>query len=228
MDQKFHSAVTILHRAGYVERVHTAQGSGVRILRPKDRELREFNFDELQRRRDFEYRKLGLMLQYASRFRKHCYRSFVLRYFGEWTKVRDCENCSRCAPEKRRITATPLPDVAMMPVPAQEPTAAAQASGEATIVALKILSCVLRASEQLGREKIAKILAGSKEASVQNFRSLSTYGILPEHSIGDIVGIIDLLIGEGYIDPGDGYRPVIRVTPKGRLFMKERPPISIH
>ena len=39
-----------------------------------------------------------MMLQYASRFKKHCYRSFVLRYFGEWTKVRDCGNCSRCAP----------------------------------------------------------------------------------------------------------------------------------
>ena len=38
---------------------------------------------------------------------------------------------------------------------------------------------------------------------------------------------IDFLIGEGYIDPGEGFRPIIRVTPKGRQFLKERPPIVI-
>jgi ATP-dependent DNA helicase RecQ len=98
---------------------------------------------------------------------------------------------------------------------------------DATIVALKVLSCVLRASEQLGREKIAKILAGSKDSSIQNFRTLSTYGILTEHSIGSIVGFIDFLIAEGFIDPGDGYRPVIRVTEKGREFIKTRTPIEM-
>ena len=74
---------------------------------------------------------------------------------------------------------------------------------------------------------MAKILAGSNEASIQNFRNLTTYGILKEHSIRSIVTFIDFLIGEGYIDPGEGFRPIIRVTPKGRQFLKERPPIVI-
>ena len=227
MDQKFHSAVTILHRAGYVERVHTASGSGVRILRPKDRELRDFNFDELQRRREFEHRKLRVMMEYASRFRKHCYRSFVLRYFGEWTRVKDCGNCSRCAPEKSHRAARTIQEKPAASVTARAPKPLLEASPDSTIVALKVLSCIVRASEQLGREKVAKILAGSKEASIQSFQSLSTYGILPEYSIRAIVGIIDFLIEEGYVDPGDGFRPVIRVTPKGRQFLKERPPIEI-
>jgi ATP-dependent DNA helicase RecQ len=227
MDQKFHSAVTILHRAGYVQRVHSADGSGVRILRSNDRELREFNFAELERRRDFEHRKFGVMLQYASRFKKHCYRSFVLRYFGEWTKIRDCGNCSRCAPEKSQRVKPAERAIGVDPLPRPEPIPQAASSSDATIAALKILSCVLRASEQVGREKVAKILAGSKEASVQNYRSLSTYGIMRENSIGSIVGIIDFLIGEGYIDPGDGFRPVIRVTEKGREFMKTRTPIEM-
>ena len=102
MDQRFHAAVSLLQKAGYVERVHSPNGSGVRILRPKDRELADFNFEELERRREFEYRKLGVMLQYASRFKKHCYRMFILRYFGEWSKVRDCGNCSRCGPGQTR------------------------------------------------------------------------------------------------------------------------------
>jgi len=228
MDQKFHSAVTILHRAGYVERMHTAAGSGVRILRPQDRELRDFNFEELERRRDFEYRKLAMMLQYASRFKKHCFRSFVLRYFGEWSGVKDCGNCGRCAPEKSQRLRATAAQVTVAPAsiaPKAASRKAEEPGNDATIVALKVLSCILRASEQLGREKVAKILAGSHDASIQNFRELTTYGLLKDYSIRSIVEFIDFLIGEGYVDPGDGSRPIIRVTPKGRQFLKERPPI---
>jgi ATP-dependent DNA helicase RecQ len=226
MDQKFHSAVTILHRAGYVERVHTAAGSGVRILRPNDSELRDFNFEDLELRREFELRKFRVMLDYASRFKKHCYRSFVLRYFGEWTRVKDCGNCSRCAPETRHRVKAVVAAVAVPPAPREHRKSELPAS-DSTVVALKILSCILRASEQLGREKVAKILAGSNDVSIQAFKSLTTYGILPEYSIRSIVGIIDFLIEEGYIDPGDGFRPMIRVTTKGRQFLKDRTPIAI-
>jgi len=229
MDQRFHAAVSLLQRAGYVERVRAATGSGVRILRPKDRELTVFNFDELEKRREFEYRKLGVMLQYASRFKRHCYRSFILRYFGEWSQVRDCGNCSRCAPNKRleiqldREIISPVPMAAQRQV--RETTK--PPSGNPTVITLKILSCILRAKEVLGREKVAKILAGSEESSIQDFRSLTTYGILPDHSIRSIVEIIDSLIVEGYVDGGQGLRPVIGVTPKGRQFLKERSPLVI-
>jgi ATP-dependent DNA helicase RecQ len=229
MDQRFHAAVSLLQRAGYVERVHSPNGSGVRILRPKDRELADFNFEELERRREFEYRKLGVMLQYASRFKKHCYRSFILRYFGEWSKVRDCGNCSRCAPDRR---------VELAPEPAREPLKAVAAvaastavaavanpvaTEDSTVVALKVLSCILRAKEQLGRGKVAKILAGSEDVSIQDFRSLTTYGILSSYPIRMITEIIDRMIEEGYIDAGQGLRPVIAVTPKGHQFLRDRP-----
>ena len=141
--------------------------------------------------------------------------------------MKDCANCSRCAPSTReRVTPVRHVEVASSRSPdTQQPKQ--QPTGDATIVALKILSCILRASEQLGREKVAKILAGSNDASIQGFKSLTTYGILPEYSIRSIVGIIDFMIEEGYIDPGDGFRPLIRVTTKGRQFLKERPPIAI-
>ena len=207
--------------------MHTAAGTGVRILRPNDSQLRDFNFEELERRRDFEHRKFRVMLEYASRFKKHCFRSFVLRYFGEWTKVKDCGNCSRCAPAKReRVRAVVQPPAAARE-PLPQPRKTQGPAGDSTIVALKILSCILRASEQLGREKVAKILAGSSDVSIQGFKNLTTYGILPEYSIRAIMGIIDFLIGEGYIDPGDGFRPMIRVTTKGRQFLKERTPLTI-
>jgi superfamily II DNA helicase RecQ len=226
-DPKFHSAVSLLDRAGFIARVNSAEGRGVRVLQPANRQLKGFNFEELERRREFEKKKFAVMLQYASRFRRHCFRSFVLRYFGEWSRVRDCGACSRCAPDRYPDKAVRAA-VAAAPASAPRPDASAAAdSGRSVVVALKILSCILRAQERLGRERVAKILAGSNDASVGPFRELTTYGILSDYSIPAIVGMIDHLILEGYVENGQGYRPAIGVTPKGRGFLKERPPISI-
>ena len=107
------------------------------------------------------------------------------------------------------------------------PVSLAAASESATIVALKILSCVLRAQEKLGREKVAKILAGSDDASIKDYRELSTYGLLSQHSIKSVTAMIDHLIAENYIAQESGFRPSICVTPKGRVFLKEKPEIEI-
>ena len=96
-----------------------------------------------------------------------------------------------------------------------------------TIVALKILSCVLRVHQKLGREKLAKILAGSEDISVESYRSLSTYGLLSDYSIKAVVSLIDYLISENYIAQEEGMRPSIYLTAKGQVFLKERPAIHI-
>jgi len=92
---------------------------------------------------------------------------------------------------------------------------------------LKILSCVLRVQQKLGREKVAKILAGSEDSSVRDYRSLSTYGLLSKYSIKSVTGMIDYLIAENYVAQEAGFRPSIYVTPKGQLFLKERPQIAM-
>jgi len=100
-DLRFQASVGILQRAGYLEKVQTREGRGVRRLRTDDPQLSQLNFAELATRRRFEQQKLNVMLNYASRFRQHCHRGFILSYFGEWTRNRNCGNCSHCAPEKR-------------------------------------------------------------------------------------------------------------------------------
>jgi ATP-dependent DNA helicase RecQ len=221
-DHRFHASVALLSRYSYLEKVHTNEGRGIRILKPHDLGLHGINFQELEARREFEYKKFGVMLNYASRFRKHCYRSFILSYFGEWNRNRDCANCSRCEPKK--YPPGIRPEIPVSPPP--RPKAAAS-SESATIVALKILSCVLRVQQKLGREKVAKILAGSTDASVQDYRSLSTYGLLSAYSIKSLTGMIDYLIAEDYIGQEAGFRPSIFVTSKGEVFLKERPEIEI-
>ena len=227
-DHRFHASVALLQRYGYLERIHTRDGRGIRILKSNDAALRGINFQDLEARRQFEYKKFGVMLNYASRFRKHCYRSFILSYFGEWTRNRECGNCSRCSPAKfprgenlqQVVTAA-----SESPRPARP--VAASPSDSSTIVALKILSCVLRVHQKLGREKIAKILAGSDDSSIRDYRKVSTYGLLSDYSIKSVTGMIDYLIRENYIGQEEGFRPSIYVTPKGQVFLKERPVIEI-
>jgi ATP-dependent DNA helicase RecQ len=227
-DHRFHASIALLQRFGYLEKIQTQAGRGVRILKPADTMLRGINFAELETRRQFEYKKFAVMLNYASRFRKHCYRSFILSYFGEWTRSRDCGNCSRCSPHKYSCGASPVVDArqAAAPVATAARTSSA-ASESATTVALKILSCVLRVQQKLGREKVAKILSGSEDSSIKDYRSLSTYGLLSSYSIRSVTEMIDYLIAENYIVQEPGFRPSIHVTAKGQLFLKERPEIEI-
>ncbi|PYS40987.1 MAG: hypothetical protein DMG14_08880 [Acidobacteria bacterium] len=240
-DHRFHASVALLQRYGYVEKIQTRDGRGIRILRANDTALRGINFQDLEARRQFEYKKFAVMLNYASRFRKHCYRSFILSYFGEWTRNRECRNCSRCSPEKfprgatlsvgavreareRAASGDDRPRGHIAPQRAEKEAPPAESS---TIVALKILSCVLRVHEKLGREKVAKILAGSEDSSIEDYRKLSTYGLLSDYSIKSVTTMIDYLISEDYIGQEDGFRPSIHVTAKGQLFLKERPEIEI-
>src|SRR5439155_14544889 len=96
-----------------------------------------------------------------------------------------------------------------------------------TTIAFKILSCILRLHQKLGREKVAKILARSEDSSISDYRSLSTYGLLSSYTIRSVTEMIDYLIAENYIAQESGFRPSIYVTPKGQLFLKERPVIEI-
>ena len=223
-DHRFHASIALLSRFRYLEKIQNQDGRGVRILKRDDLALNGINFQELEARRQFEYKKFGVMLNYASRFRRHCYRSFILGYFGEWNRQHDCGNCSRCDPDKFPKNAKV--NVVIAP-PAAGAARLATSSESATIVALKILSCVLRAQQKLGREKIAKILAGSEDASIENYRSLSTFGLLSDYSIKSVTGIIDHLIAENYIALETGFRPSVYVTSKGQAFLKERPQIEI-
>src|SRR5262245_45316021 len=227
-DHRFHASITLLQWVGYLDRIHTPAGRGIRILKRNDSGLTGINFSELEARRQFEYKKFGVMLNYASRFRKHCYRSFILSYFGEWTRNRECGNCSRCSPAKFPHGENLQPAVtAASESPRQARPVAAIPSDSSTIIALKILSCVLRVHQKLGREKIAKILAGSDDSSIRDYRKVSTYGLLSDYSIKSVTGMIDYLIRENYIGQEEGFRPSIYVTPKGQVFLKERPVIEI-
>src|SRR5215468_3835484 len=50
-DHRFHASVVLLRRYGYLEKVQSPAGTGVRILKPNDKTLQGINFADLEARR---------------------------------------------------------------------------------------------------------------------------------------------------------------------------------
>lgn len=105
---------------------------------------------------------------------KSCLRAYILKYFGEKTKL-SCGNCSNCTRGEL------IEDV--------------------TIDAQKILSCIFRANQNAlnaNLEEICKILHG--DVADDRFRELSTYGIMRDTPLHSIVRIAQFLSTEGYFE----------------------------
>jgi ATP-dependent DNA helicase RecQ len=128
-----------------------------------------------------------------------CYRSFLLRYFGEYGPER-CNNCGNCTSERRQVDIT---------LPAQ-----------------KILSAVTRVERRypgsLGATLIVRMLRGSQEQRVRQLglEALSTYGIMADTDRSKIREYIDALVEQGYLVQTTGNFPVLQTTPRAREVLR--------
>ncbi|MGN6544114.1 MAG: DNA helicase RecQ, partial [Aureliella sp.] len=89
-----------------------------------------------------------------------------------------------------------------------------------------ILSCVLRLDQRFGADHTAKVLIGSSDQRVLQFGhdSLSTYGLLKEHSVSTVRGWIEQLVSQQFL-MRDGEHQTLRVTPGGmRLLRRDATP----
>lgn len=134
-----------------------------------------------------EYLKLREMTQYAHT--ETCLQKQILRYFGE--KGEDCGRCSNCLDERESV--------------------------DITVEAQKVLSCVKRMNEKFGKSLIGKVLTGSKDKQVLQwkFETLSTYGIMKDWSQKEVVQLIDFLTAEDYLLPSKGQFPLLSLSPIG-------------
>ncbi len=125
-----------------------------------------------------------------------CRHRFLVTYFGEAFEATPCGACDVCLGEHQV-----LPD--------------------STVVAQKILSCVVRVQERFGARHVAEVLKGSKTAKLLQLGhdKLSTYGLLADHAIADLSDWIDQLVGHGYLVRAGEYQ-VLKVTPEGRALLK--------
>ena len=172
----------------------------VLIFNPRDILTQRFfiennQFDNSQEIMDIKYEKLNAMVNYCHT--SQCIRSYILEYFGD-EKIESCDNCSNCLDNSE--------------------------TQDITIEAQKIISCIGRTGERFGVNMIVGILAGSKNKNILkwNLDKITTYSIMKEYSQKEIRAIIDLLIGDGYIEVLKGEFPTLKLTKKAYSFIKNR------
>ncbi|BDU51041.1 DNA helicase RecQ [Haliovirga abyssi] len=133
-----------------------------------------------------KYEKLQYMNNYTTT--SMCLKKYILSYFGEDIIEEKCGMCSNCNEniEKQDIT----------------------------VEAQKIFSCIGRVNQNLGMTMIANILKGSKSKKViaNRWDRITTYGLMSEYSVKDIKAMINLLIGDGYLEVTKGEYPVLKLS----------------
>ncbi|MDE2900024.1 MAG: DNA helicase RecQ [Chloroflexota bacterium] len=147
--------------------------------------------------------KLDQMVRFAQLHT--CRRRYLLEYFGERWDADDCGGCDVCL--------------------------ASQDRGEfdATEIAQKALSAVVRTGERYGETHITGVLVGSKEKRIlaADHDNLSVYGIVRDFDRNQLREVLGLLRARGLLALNEGEYPTLRVTDAGREFLQNRSPLSL-
>ncbi len=149
-------------------------------------------------------KKLQQMVDYCEQ--KTCRRNYLLSYFGEGSLLEEKSNCQGCD-----VCLTPREDF------------------DATEIAQKILSAILKTDERFGLTHIINVLKGSHNKRVLEWGhdKLSVYGISNKVSSDELKYVIDLLVGEGLLGrSADSYK-TLYVASKGRIFLKQKEKLTL-
>ena len=100
---------------------------------------------------------------------------------------------------------------------------------DATIIAQKIMSAAIRTGERFGAGYIAQVLRGSKAERVLRLGhdNLSVYGIVDDHSDGEIREICGLLLDRGLLRKTSSEYATLGVTDEGRRFLNGRESLTL-
>lgn len=95
---------------------------------------------------------------------------------------------------------------------------------DATGLAQKILSCVVRTGQRWGAGHVADVLRGASTDKIRSngHDSLSTYGLLEGMAIAELRGYIDQLIDLELLAMDGGRYPILAVTPEGWELLRGR------
>ena len=151
---------------------------------------------------------LDLMIGYAES--GDCRRRLLLNYFGDPSAADApicCDNCLARA-EARAETQT------------------AQTQSERA--ALIVLDTIQHMQWEIGAQKLAHILKGSKAKDVRSYAKARNFGKFSALSLQEIDDLLKQLISAGYAKQVGGDRPVLRLTPRGVEALKARSAIQVN
>ena len=125
-----------------------------------------------------------------------CRRAYLLRYFGERWEKDGCGGCDVCLTPKEEF--------------------------DATEIAQKVLSAVIRTGERFGAKHVIQVLRGSRAGRVLGLGHdrLSVHGIAADFTEDGLKDIVGLLVDGGLLARAGGEYPTLSVTPAGQAFLK--------
>ncbi len=133
-----------------------------------------------------------------------CRRAYVLKYFGETVEGVPCGNCDICTTTRNTF--------------------------DATVIAQKIISAVVRTGQRFGIGYVADVLKGSRTAVIRErgHETLSVFGIVGKNFMKqDLRNIARQLVNKGLLaQSGDMYQTVT-VTEAGRAWLENRESLEL-
>ena len=132
-----------------------------------------------------------------------CRRKYVLEYLGEEWPEQDCGGCDVCLAPREEY--------------------------DATEIAQKLLSAVVRTGEKFGAAYVIRVLLGSADKRIREYEhdQLSVFGIVRDHSREELHQLANVLTAKGLLAGPGGQYPTLEVTPAGRQFLKARDSLTL-
>jgi ATP-dependent DNA helicase RecQ len=228
------SALYLLERAGHIDRTTVGPNrtepaakrtrSILMLEDPRPSTLRT-NQTDVARRGDLERRKLREMIEFC--YTEYCYRAYILDYFGDRHHARQCGTCGNCRPNTIRTESasaqTFTTDTEQSSISLRSPTA------DELLRVRKILACARRMKGRFGKRVLAATLRGSASRMVLDARlnELSTYGLLKDRSMDQILFLIEALVTAGCLGVTKGQYPTVSATDLGNRVMLEQEKIEL-
>ena len=140
--------------------------------------------------------RLAAMVEFARL--TTCRRRFLLAYFGERGTEEHCGACDACLAQREEF--------------------------DATEIAQKALSAVIRTGERFGARYVVDVLVGSRSNRVVSagHDRLSVHGVAKEFGAARLGDVIAQLRERGLLTQSDGEYPTLAVTQAGRDFLVRR------
>ncbi len=152
-----------------------------------------------------EQRNAHLKLAKMVEFAQHptCRRRFILEYFGERWAEGNCGGCDVCLRSGEEF--------------------------DATEIAQKVLSTVIRTGERFGVNHVIQVLIGSRAKRVLNLghEQLSVYGTAKDFGQPQLRDIVGQLQARRLLVRNEGDYPTLAVTPEGQEFLRKRQTLSL-
>lgn len=126
-----------------------------------------------------------------------CRHRALVEHFGGGWSLDTCDACDLCLGELETVA-------------------------DATTIAQKILSCVVRVGQSFGAVHVTSVLRGERSSRVleRQHETLSTFGLLAEHNKDELRGWIAQLVACGALVQDGHPRPFLRLGPQARSILR--------